>query len=106
MKQSASPTLNHNYDEFVPYYFKCVGLQPPPDLRRSLPCSLPPRWGVLFSHPRDYTPVCTTELGRAARLGGEFSKRQVKMIALSIDGVEEHRGWTKVTRLHLNIKAL
>ncbi|TNM97993.1 hypothetical protein fugu_014239 [Takifugu bimaculatus] len=53
------------------------------------------RWGILFSHPRDYTPVCTTELGRAARLGGEFSKRQVKMIALSIDGVEEHRGWTK-----------
>ncbi|TWW72880.1 Peroxiredoxin-6 [Takifugu flavidus] len=52
-------------------------------------------WGILFSHPRDYTPVCTTELGRAARLGGEFSKRQVKMIALSIDGVEEHRGWTK-----------
>ncbi|XP_053185383.1 peroxiredoxin-6-like [Scomber japonicus] len=52
-------------------------------------------WGVLFSHPRDYTPVCTTELGRAARLSSEFSKRGVKMIALSIDCLEDHHGWTK-----------
>ncbi|XP_036378039.1 peroxiredoxin-6 [Megalops cyprinoides] len=52
-------------------------------------------WGVLFSHPRDYTPVCTTELGRAARLSAEFSKRNVKMIALSIDSVEDHLGWSK-----------
>ncbi|KAG2461658.1 PRDX6 protein, partial [Polypterus senegalus] len=53
------------------------------------------RWGVLFSHPKDYTPVCTTELGRAARLAGEFQKRNVKMIALSIDSVEDHLGWSK-----------
>ncbi|KAG7487723.1 hypothetical protein MATL_G00026410 [Megalops atlanticus] len=52
-------------------------------------------WGVLFSHPRDYTPVCTTELGRAAKLSTEFSKRNVKMIALSIDSVEDHLGWSK-----------
>nr|XP_046263492.1 2-Cys peroxiredoxin BAS1, chloroplastic-like isoform X2 [Scatophagus argus] len=52
-------------------------------------------WGILFSHPRDYTPVCTTELGRAARLSSEFSKRNVKMIALSIDCVEDHHGWIK-----------
>ncbi|CAJ1071720.1 peroxiredoxin-6-like [Xyrichtys novacula] len=52
-------------------------------------------WGILFSHPKDYTPVCTTELGRAARLSSEFSKRNVKMIALSIDGLEDHHGWTQ-----------
>lgn len=50
-------------------------------------------WGVLFSHPKDYTPVCTTELGRVARLKGEFTKRNVKVIALSVDGVEDHKGW-------------
>ncbi|KAI3375221.1 hypothetical protein L3Q82_021713 [Scortum barcoo] len=54
-------------------------------------------WGILFSHPKDYTPVCTTELGRAARLSGEFSKRGVKLIALSIDCLEDHHGWTKRT---------
>ncbi|TKS80183.1 Peroxiredoxin-6 [Collichthys lucidus] len=53
-------------------------------------------WGILFSHPRDYTPVCTTELGRAARLSDEFRKRGVKMIALSIDHLEDHYGWTEV----------
>uniref|UniRef100_A0A671WB07 Peroxiredoxin 6 n=1 Tax=Sparus aurata TaxID=8175 RepID=A0A671WB07_SPAAU len=52
-------------------------------------------WGILFSHPRDYTPVCTTELGRAARLSSEFSQRGVKMIALSVDCLEDHHGWTK-----------
>uniref|UniRef100_A0A8C7J381 Peroxiredoxin-6 n=2 Tax=Oncorhynchus kisutch TaxID=8019 RepID=A0A8C7J381_ONCKI len=52
-------------------------------------------WGILFSHPCDYTPVCTTELGRAAKLSDEFSRRNVKMIALSIDSLEDHRGWTK-----------
>uniref|UniRef100_A0A8P4G5K9 Peroxiredoxin-6 n=1 Tax=Dicentrarchus labrax TaxID=13489 RepID=A0A8P4G5K9_DICLA len=52
-------------------------------------------WGILFSHPKDYTPVCTTELGRAARLCSEFTKRNVKMIALSIDCLEDHHGWTK-----------
>ncbi|MEE6496084.1 hypothetical protein FKM82_002221 [Ascaphus truei] len=52
-------------------------------------------WGVLFSHPRDYTPVCTTELGRAAKLAPEFKKRKVRMIALSIDSVPDHLGWSK-----------
>merc|ERR1712107_340930 len=50
-------------------------------------------WVILFSHPADYTPVCTTELGRAQALSGEFSKRGVKMIALSCDEVESHKGW-------------
>ncbi|NXA23806.1 PRDX6 protein, partial [Ibidorhyncha struthersii] len=53
-------------------------------------------WGILFSHPRDFTPVCTTELGRAAKLAPEFSKRNVKMIALSIDSVQDHLSWSKV----------
>ncbi|KFR01033.1 Peroxiredoxin-6, partial [Nipponia nippon] len=53
-------------------------------------------WGILFSHPRDFTPVCTTELGRAAKLASEFSKRNVKMIALSIDSVPDHLSWSKV----------
>ncbi|XP_005996270.1 peroxiredoxin-6 [Latimeria chalumnae] len=52
-------------------------------------------WGILFSHPRDYTPVCTTELGQAAKQAAEFEKRNVKMIALSIDSIEDHLGWSK-----------
>lgn len=52
-------------------------------------------WGVLFSHPKDFTPVCTTELGYMAALDGEFSKRNVKAIALSIDPVEDHTAWLK-----------
>ncbi|MCG9885671.1 MAG: peroxiredoxin [Cyanobacteria bacterium] len=52
-------------------------------------------WVVLFSHPADYTPVCTTELGRVAQLKGEFDKRNVKPIALSVDNLEDHAGWSK-----------
>jgi alkyl hydroperoxide reductase subunit AhpC len=50
-------------------------------------------WGVLFSHPGDYTPVCTTELGKTAALKNEFEKRNVKVLALSVDSVESHQGW-------------
>ncbi|MGB1205059.1 MAG: peroxiredoxin [Chitinophagales bacterium] len=52
-------------------------------------------WGLLFSHPADYTPVCTTELGRTAALKGEFQKRNVKPIAVSVDGLSSHEGWIK-----------
>ena len=50
-------------------------------------------WGLLFSHPADYTPVCTTELGRTALLSGEFAKRNVKVLAVSIDPLDKHHGW-------------
>jgi alkyl hydroperoxide reductase subunit AhpC len=52
-------------------------------------------WGVIFSHPADYTPVCTTELGRTAQLKNEFDKRGVKVIAVSVDPLDKHHGWTK-----------
>jgi len=52
-------------------------------------------WGVLFSHPADYTPVCTTELGTVAKYTEQFKTRNVKVAALSVDGVESHHGWIK-----------
>ncbi|MBC7904058.1 MAG: peroxiredoxin [Gemmatimonadaceae bacterium] len=52
-------------------------------------------WGVLFSHPADYTPVCTTELGKTALLKQEFAKRNVKVLAVSVDPLEKHIGWKK-----------
>ncbi|AZA90896.1 Alkyl hydroperoxide reductase subunit C [Chryseobacterium nakagawai] len=52
-------------------------------------------WGILFSHPADYTPVCTTELGFTSKLQSEFAQRNTKVIALSVDGVEDHQNWVK-----------
>jgi alkyl hydroperoxide reductase subunit AhpC len=52
-------------------------------------------WGILFSHPADYTPVCTTELGATSKLMAEFQKRNVKVAAVSVDPIEDHHGWIK-----------
>ena len=61
-------------------------------------------WGVLFSHPSDYTPVCTTELGTVANYKPEFDKRNTKVIALSIDDLESHKGWIKDIEETQNVK--
>ncbi len=66
-------------------------------------------WGILFSHPKDFTPVCTTELGATAKLGEEFKKRNVKVVAVSVDSVEDHKRWigdieeTQSTRMNFPI---
>ena len=61
-------------------------------------------WGVLFSHPSDYTPVCTTELGTVANYKPQFDKRNTKVIALSIDDLESHKGWVKDIEETQNVK--
>jgi alkyl hydroperoxide reductase subunit AhpC len=69
------------------------------------------KWAVLFSHPADFTPVCTTELGRVAKLKSEFENRNAKVIALSVDPVTSHKGWigdieeTQGTRMNFPILA-
>ncbi|MEK9140323.1 MAG: peroxiredoxin, partial [Nitrospirota bacterium] len=52
-------------------------------------------WGILFSHPKDFTPVCTTELGYMAKISEDFKKRNVKVLAISVDPMESHNGWVK-----------
>src|SRR6201990_3300473 len=61
-------------------------------------------WGVLFAHPADYTPVCTTELGKTALLQDEFAKRNVKVLAVSVDPLDKHAGWVNDINETQNVK--
>jgi alkyl hydroperoxide reductase subunit AhpC len=61
-------------------------------------------WGILFSHPADYTPVCTTELGKTAFLQNEFAKRNVKVLAVSVDPLDKHKGWVNDINETQNVK--
>nr|UYO79716.1 peroxiredoxin 6 [Portunus pelagicus] len=61
------------------------------------------KWGIIFSHPSDYTPVCTTELGTVAKMMPEFTKRNVKVMAISCDSVEDHLGWIKDVQAYNNL---
>ena len=61
-------------------------------------------WGLLLSHPADFTPVCTTEIGRTSQLQDEFKKRNVKTLIVSVDNVEDHHGWAKdINEIHNTI---
>lgn len=64
------------------------------------------KWAILFSHPADYTPVCTTELASAVKLNDKFVKRNVKLIALSCDKVEDHNGWIKDIQAYMGTSGL
>lgn len=94
---SAAPT---KYSDFVQNNLRLGDTAPNFDADSSLgPINfytyLGSSWGVLFSHPRDFTPVCTTELGRVAQLKQKFADRDVKVLALSVDKVDNHGGWIK-----------
>ena len=62
-------------------------------------------WAILFSHPKDFTPVCTTEFGAVAQLADEWTKRNTKVIGLSVDGVDEHKEWKSDIESYANAKA-
>ena len=80
--------------------FDAVSTEGPINLHQYLSDS----WGILFSHPKDFTPVCTTELGYMAKIEKEFKSRNCKLIALSVDSVEDHHKWKKDIEETQNVK--